>query len=281
MTTDGPLIITVAPSGARKTQADHPALPISADELAEAAGQSLAAGAAMIHLHVRGEDQQHSLDVARYRAAIEAIRTRVGPDMIIQVTTEAVGIYSAEQQMAMVRELRPEAVSLAIRELCPEGGDEEQAVGFFAWLQGEHIAPQYILYSVEDVMRFGALRERGVIAGERPAVLHVLGRYGDSENSSASQLPSRLEVMQEDVIWSVCAFGAAESACMLSAAELGGHCRVGFENNMQLASGDTAPDNAALVAQLAGNAAMIGRQIASPAEARKLLGMPGSVPVKA
>lgn len=275
MTEDAPLIIMVAPNGARKTQADHPAVPISAEELAGAAQQSLVAGASMIHLHVRDENQQHSLDVARYRAAIGAIRTRVGPEMIIQVTSEAVGIYSAEQQMDMVRELRPEAVSLAIRELCPEGGEDQQVAGFLAWLQRERIAPQYILYSVEDVKRFGALRERGVIPGEHPAVLHVLGRYGDAENSSAAQLLPRLKVLQEDVIWSVCAFGAAESACMRKAVELGGHCRVGFENNMQLVSGDTAPDNASLVAQLAGNISRMGRQIATPIETRKLLGMPG------
>ena len=270
-----PLVIAVAPNGARKTRLEHPALPISADELAEAAWNALAAGAAMIHLHVRGDDGGHSLDVARYREAIAAIRTRVGPEMIIQVTTEAVGIYSAEQQMAMVRELRPEAVSLAICELCPPGGDEEQAATFFDWLRREQISPQYILYSVEDVRRFETLREGGAIPGERPNVLYVLGRYGDGGSSSpaAQLLQPMLAAMAGDVSWSICAFGSMETAAMLRAAELGGHCRVGFENNMQLASGDTAPDNAALVTQLADGAATMGRVIATPAQARELFGM--------
>ena len=278
MSAAAPLVIAVAPNGARKTRLEHPALPISADELAEAAWNALAAGAAMIHLHVRGDDGGHSLDVDRYREAIAAIRARVGPEMIIQVTTEAVGIYSAEQQMTMVRELRPEAVSLAICELCPPGGDEEQAATFFAWLPREGIAPQYILYSVEDVERFEALRRGGVIPGERVNVLYVLGRYGVSGGSSPSQLLQPLiEAMQGDVSWSVCAFGAMEAESMLGAAELGGHCRVGFENNMQLASGDTAPDNAALVRQLADGAAAMGRAIASPAQARRIFAMPANI----
>ena len=265
-----PVIITVAPNGARKTRADHPALPITPDELAQEAAQCLAAGAAMIHLHVRDDDARHSLDVGRYREAIAAIRSRVGNELIIQVTSEAVGIYSAEQQMEMVRELRPEAVSLAIRELCPEGGSEEFAAEFFTWLDGEPVAPQYILYSVEDVTKFNALRDRGVIPGGCLSVLYVLGRYGSEGDVSLEQLQLMIAAVKGDVIWSVCAFGSAEAHCMDSAVLLGGHCRVGFENNLCLASGDTAPSNAAQVSQLARSIATAGRSIASPAEARDL-----------
>ncbi len=251
---------------------DHPALPITPDELAEVAQQSQAAGAAMIHLHVRDEHGKHSLDVARYRDAIAAIRARIGKQLIIQVTSEAVGVYSTEQQMAMVRELRPEAVSLAIRELCPQGA-EQQAADFFAWLASECIAPQYILYCVEDVARFESLRDRGVISGECPSVLYVLGCYGDSGDASVAQLRPILAASRRPVIWSVCAFGAAEAACMKLAAKLGGHCRVGFENNLLLASGKTAPDNSALVAQLVATVARQGRSIASSVQARELMGL--------
>lgn len=273
MNSTPPLIITVAPNGARKTQADHPALPITPDELAEEAAQCLSAGAAMIHLHVRGENDKHTLDVGRYREAIAAIRSRVGKDLIIQVTSEAVGVYSAQQQMAMVRELRPEAVSLAIRELVAGPGEEASAAAFFGWLETQGIAPQYILYSPEDVVRFEALRERGVIPGERPSVLYVLGRYGGDADVPVKQLPLMVAAGKRDVMWSACAFGVTEAACMESALLLGGHCRVGFENNLQLSSGDTAPNNAALVAQLVERATSQGRRVTSGCEARNLLGM--------
>ena len=179
------MMIAVAPNGARKTKSDHPAIPLTPEELADTAQHCLAAGACMIHLHVRDADLAHTLDVERYRLATAAIRARVGPGMIIQVTTEAVGIYQPGQQMQMVRDLRPEAVSLAVRELCPEGGDEKEAALFFQWLQTEHIGAQYILYSPEDVKRFDALRRRGIIPGDHRSVLYVLGRYGESEESSA------------------------------------------------------------------------------------------------
>ena len=73
----------------------------------------------MIHLHVRDKEGAHTLDVGRYRDAISAIRDEVGDDIVIQVTSEAVGIYNADQQIEMVVELQPEAVSLAIREIVP------------------------------------------------------------------------------------------------------------------------------------------------------------------
>lgn len=269
-----PLIIAVAPNGARKTKADHPALPTTPAELADTAARCLDAGASMIHLHVRDDDQQHSLDVSAYREAIQAIRARVGGELIIQVTTEAVGIYTPAQQMAMVQELEPEAVSLAIRELCHDDAHEEIAGKFFGWLHKAGISPQYILYSAEDVTRFNRLRAKGVIPGERPFVLYVLGRYSAGQTSEPGDLLPFLAAAQEtEQDWAMCAFGPREGACALTAAGLGGHCRVGFENNMRLASGDVAGGNADLVAQVADQAALLGRRVASPAEARRILGL--------
>jgi uncharacterized protein (DUF849 family) len=228
----------------------------------------------MIHLHVRDDQQMHTLDVDRYRSATAAIRARLGDEMIIQVTTEALGIYSPDQQIQMVRDLRPEAVSLAVRELCPEGADERASAEFFHWLQQESIAPQYVLYSPEDVQRFDALRQRGIIPADHRSVLYVLGRYSASGDSDPDDILPMMDAAGDiNLLWSVCAFGASEYSCMLKAAQLGGHCRVGFENNMTLNTGEAAPDNQSLVAQLAGKLASVGRQIMSPGEARQLLGI--------
>ena len=115
------MMVAVAPNGARKQKVDHRALPITPAELAATAAECQDAGASMIHLHVRDDRGGHLLDAQAYRAATAAVRDAVGPDMIIQVTTEAVGIYSVDEQIAVVQELKPEAVSLAVRELCPRG----------------------------------------------------------------------------------------------------------------------------------------------------------------
>ena len=273
MTDANPVMIAVAPNGARKTKQDHPSLPINAEELAATAANCLAAGACMIHLHVRDRQQGHTLDPDHYKTAIAAIRREAGSELIVQITTEAGGIYHPRQQMQTVREIRPEAVSLAIRELCPAAGDESVAADFFAWLYRERISTQYILYTREDIQRFNALQSRGIIPQEEATILLVLGKYSSDQQSSAEDLPPLLAEVKQQNSWWLCAFGAAESACMHSAVELGGHCRVGFENNLYYPDGSTAPDNDSLVSLLAENAAKLGRRYASPAEARELMGI--------
>jgi uncharacterized protein (DUF849 family) len=241
-----PVILAVAPNGARKTKADHPALPITADEIAATAAACREAGAAMIHLHVRAPDGRHSLDVETYRAATAAVRAAVGRDLIVQVTSEAVGIYRPEEQMRMVRELKPEAVSLAVREIVPDEAAEPAAAEFLAWVAAEGILTQYILYSDDDLRRFDDLIARGVIPGERQVVLFVLGRYTKGQTSEPRELMPFLAANSREHLWSVCAFGPREAACAIAAAALGGHARVGFENNFHLPDGSLAADNAAL-----------------------------------
>ncbi|MDH3475022.1 MAG: 3-keto-5-aminohexanoate cleavage protein [Rhodospirillales bacterium] len=265
------LILAVAPNGARKTKADHPALPIEPDEIARAAAACLEAGAAMIHLHVRDRDGNHSLDVEAYRAAIAALRREVGEKLVIQVTTEAVGRYRPDEQMAMVRELRPEAVSLALRELAPDQAAEPAAAEFFAWLQREEIQPQFILYSDDDLRRFDDLRARGVVPQERPFLLFVLGRYAKGQVSDPRDLLPFLAANQAGHTWALCAFGRREIACAVAAAALGGHARVGFENNLHLPDGARAPDNAALIAAAAAGARAIGRPLADAEAARAIM----------
>jgi uncharacterized protein (DUF849 family) len=265
------LIIAIAPNGARKTKADHPALPMTAPELAETAATCLEAGASMIHLHVRNKDGGHTLDADTYRQATRAIRDAVGNDIIVQVTSEAVGIYGPEAQMAMVRDVKPEAVSLAIREIVPDAAHESGAGEFLHWMYREHISPQYILYSDDDVLRFQDLIRRGVIPGDRHFVLFVLGRYSAGQISSPDDLLPFLGVKGSGMEWAVCAFGPRESACVLMAAALSGHARVGFENNLYLSNGSEAPDNAALVTQVADGAALLGRPVADADTARAIL----------
>ena len=93
------MVIGVAPTGARKSKADHPALPITPREIADTAAACREAGAALLHLHVRDPDGRHSLDAGAYREAIEAVRHAVGDDLVIQVTSESGGRYAADEQM--------------------------------------------------------------------------------------------------------------------------------------------------------------------------------------
>jgi uncharacterized protein (DUF849 family) len=257
-----------APNGARKTKSEHPALPISAEELADCAESILLAGASIMHVHIRDACGQHSLDVDRYRLATEAIRNRVGDRLVIQVTSEACGIYKPQQQMAMVKDLKPEAVSLALKELCPSSADERGAKEFFSWLKAESVIVQYILYSPEEVGRFVRLRDNGVIPHTRPFVLFVLGRYSDDMTGDPNELDGFVAALETDSEWAVCCFGRTEQQAAHRAALMQGHARVGFENNLLLPDGETAEDNAALVALAAG--CRNGRPIATADDVRRM-----------
>ncbi len=269
---DARLIIGVAPNGARLGRDDHPALPITAAELAVCALDVAAAGAALLHLHVRDAAGQHSLDVGRYRETLAAIREVTGDRLILQVTTEAAGQYSAAQQRDMVETLQPEAVSLALAELCPDEAAEPEARAFFCGLARAGILMQFILYSPEELLRFERLRQQGFFGVEHPFVLLVLGRKDKSSAAMGQQMKAYREVLpRRSFPWAVCAFGRDELAMAMEAARLGGHARVGFENNCLLADGSVAADNAALVRQLVGALPATGRRPAGAAEARQLL----------
>ena len=241
--------IAVAPNGGRRTKADHPALPITPDELAHVAAASLEAGAAMIHVHVRDRDGRHLLDAEAYRAATAAIRASVGERLVVQITSEALGIYRPEQQMRVALEAHPEAVSLALRELVPDQTHEAGFVSFLETLRREKVTPQIILYTPEEATYLAALSSRGMIPFDNLPVLYVLGRYTVGQTSRPADLmPFLAPGIAAAGHWMVCAFGGQETACVTAAALLGGHARVGFENNLLLPNGAPASGNQELVA---------------------------------
>ncbi|HEY3999520.1 MAG TPA: 3-keto-5-aminohexanoate cleavage protein [Candidatus Xenobia bacterium] len=268
-----PFAVAIAPTGARRTKQDHPAMPVSVQEIAAEAKRCVAAGATVLHLHVRDGQGQHTLATEAYRTATQAVRKAVGDKIIVQATTEAVGRYTPAEQMALVRELRPEAVSIAVKEMVPEKEPQPEAATFYAWTARERIAVQHILYSAEEAVRFRGLVARGVMGEKHPHVLFVLGRYHKSQQSEPIELLPFLANWPADWPWSVCAFGALEARCMATACALGGHARVGFENNFHKPDGSTAVSNADLVANLAVMAPTMGRTVATIDEARRIYGV--------
>ncbi len=262
-----------APNGARLGHEDHVAIPLTARELADEAEALVDSGVSVLHLHVRDSVGRHTLDDSAYREAIHAITSRVSDRLILQVTTEAVGIYRPDEQMALVRALRPPAVSLALRELCPDEASEGVAAAFFRDVLAGGTWPQYILYTPEEVARFERMRRAGVFGEDHPFVLLVLGRKGAGIPGSPEGLQAMLgELGTAAVPWAACCFGSQEAAVMSAAASAGGHVRIGFENNCCLPGGALATNNAQLVrATLAG----IDRQPADAGTVRRMFGLSG------
>jgi len=247
--TRGRVFVAVAPNGGRKTKADHPSLPLSADELARTAAECLERGASMIHLHVRDSQGGHCLDPDAYRAVVARICQEVGDRLVIQITSESLGLFTPREQRAAVLEANPEAVSLALRELAPEKADEKDFGAFLGKLKQMRIWPQIILYHPDDAERLGAMRKQGLIPFDKLSVLYVLGRFALTRTAIPRDLlPFIAPDMPRFESWSVCAFGRREAACVTAAALLGGHGRVGFENNLTLPTGARAASNAELVA---------------------------------
>jgi uncharacterized protein (DUF849 family) len=242
------VIVAVAPNGGRKTKADHPALPLSASELARTAAECLERGASMIHLHVRDADGRHCLDPDIYRTVIARICEEVGDRLVLQITSESLGRYSPAEQRTAVLRTNPEAVSLALRELAPEKADEKDFGLFLGKLKQMRIWPQIILYNADEAVRLGAMLKQGLIPFDRLSVLYVLGRFALTRTAIPRDLlPYLAPDMPRFHSWSVCAFGRRETACVTAAALLGGHGRVGFENNLTLPNGARAASNAELV----------------------------------
>jgi 3-keto-5-aminohexanoate cleavage enzyme len=271
------LTVMVAPNGARKGHADHPNLPVTIDEVAREAVRCHQAGVQAIHVHVRDESGRHSIDGARYLKATAAVRSLAGPELIVQITTEAVGQFTPPQQIATVRAVAPEAVSIAVKELVPDASAEAAAAELYEWAYQNKIAVQHIVYAADEFDRLLDLSARGVIPGKRHSLIFPLGRYvANQESDPAELVPFVSKVLDnggtDRFDWWVCAFGAAETASLVAAAAMGGHCRIGFENSFINADGSRADSNAERIADLQRSLVGIRRAPASRAEALRLLG---------
>lgn len=244
--------IMVAPNGARRTKADHPELPVTVAETVATAKTCFETGAGGLHAHVRDEEQRHVLDVGLYRELIAEMTLQV-PGMLVQITTEAVGRYSANEQRQLVRDVMPQAVSIGMKEMLSDG-DVPAARNLYHFAVESGIAVQHIVYSGEELAELVAHVEGGIIPDNPLMLLFVLGRYTKGQQSDPADMKLFLSVLDESGLtadWAVCAFGRNETACLKAAIEAGGKARVGFENSLLNNDGSMAKDNAERVADIA------------------------------
>ncbi len=251
--------LMLAPNGARRTKADHPALPVAPDELAATAKAGFAAGADSLHLHVRDEEQRHSLDAGRYREAIAAVSEAV-PGLAIQVTTESAGIFGVADQYACLEALRPAAASISVREMAR---DPETAARIYALCREVGTRVQHILYTQDCLVQLDTWRDQGLTGPLQNDVIFVLGQYTPARHGCPQDLSSFLQAIKAPDQswrwnWSVCAFGPQEIDCLLAAWAQGGGARIGFENNIHREDGSLWPDNAASITQLVARAQQAG-----------------------
>lgn len=249
----------VAPNGARRSKSDHPAIPLSDDELIATAISCAEAGADGIHIHIRSNQGQHLLDVGRYRALLARLSEAV-PALYLQVTSEAAERYVASAQQSMVKALEPKYVSVALREMVRSEGDWAAASDFYDWAEDAGTQVQHIIYSPEELRWFLESCEAGRIPGDHHLLQLVLGTYDGSKVSrpqDIAQFTALMDQFDVPVDWGLCAFGREETECLVEAVRLGGKVRVGFENSLWHADGSVAKDNRARVQEVAAGIAKL------------------------
>ena len=236
----------VAPNGARRTKIDHRALPITLTEIVTTACSCHAVGADALHLHVREDDGTHSLDTGRYREALAELATAV-PNMKVQITTEAAGVFDVPAQYKCLTEVAPRWASVSVREVAR---DSALAPKLYAACAEMGCEVQHILYDLDDIKLLQHWQQDGIVHPGQDSVLFVLGRYSAGQVSSTADLRPFRAALPDVDDWMVCAFGADEHACLAAAAQDGGALRVGFENSLTAEDGRLHVDNAASVAAL-------------------------------
>jgi len=245
--------IMVAPNGARRTTHDHPATPVTDENLIETAMSCYEAGARGLHAHIRTKKQTHLLDVERYESLVTKLNERL-PNLEVQVTSEAAGIYESDAQIDLLSRIRVPWVSVAIQEILRSQDPARLQPFFYRLLNKSRV--QFILYNTDDFKTLTALIHKSIIQTKVLEVLYVLGRYSDNQESTPDQLDPFLDIRDRfkktcnPTQEMICAFGKGQIPCLLRAASEGIDLRIGFENGIWLPDGTTADSNAALVSAL-------------------------------
>ncbi|MEJ5273849.1 MAG: 3-keto-5-aminohexanoate cleavage protein [Spirochaetota bacterium] len=269
------LIITAAICGAEVTKKENPNVPYTAEEIAMEAKRAYDAGASIIHLHVRFDDGTPTQDKEVFKRAIEAIRSKIpGRGPIIQPSTGgAVGMKW--QERIAVAELRPEMATLDCG--TTNFGDDifvndlPLMRNFAKTMIEYNILPELECFEPGHIQNALILKKEGLL----PKHMHfdiVLGVPG-ALNATIKNLLFMTELLPPEATWTVAGIGRFELPLAVNAITMGGHVRVGFEDNIYYSKGVLANSNAQLVERIVRIARELGREVATADEARKILGI--------
>lgn len=279
-----PVIITVALTGALADRTQCPAIPYTAAEIAEEARRSLEAGASIVHVHARQDDGKPAYDVESYRRIDEQLKAHC-PRAIINYSTGAVGV-NRETRVAQVRALKPAMAALNM-------GSMNYAI--FSHKKKQFLHDHVFLnpfgdiqYYLEAMNEAGTLPEMecfdcGHIQNHEPfkamgllpnrlvfsLVMGVLGGIP----ATPRNLMHQVESLPEGAFWQCIGIGQQQWSLLPVAVSLGGGVRVGLEDNFYLKEGEMARSNGDLVAKAARMVEDAGGRVATPEEAREILGL--------
>ncbi len=266
------LIITAALTGAEVTRQQQPALPITPDEIGQAAADCARAGACIVHVHARDPDGSPTQDRETYRQIIAAVRARC--DVIVQVSTGGAVGMTPQERLAPVT-LAPEMATLSMGTV--NFGDDvfmnyPADMEIFARVMQEHgVKPELEIFDAGMLATANRWLKKGLLHGPQHFDF-VLGLAGGMAGTPEALMYLKAQ-LPPGASWSVAGIGAAQLPLGALAILLGGHVRVGFEDNVYYRKGELATSNAQLVARIARLSLEMDRPLATPDEARAILGI--------
>jgi uncharacterized protein (DUF849 family) len=267
-------LITVAPTGAESAKADVPNLPVTLDELLETAQACEAAGAAVIHVHIRDAEARPTLDLGRLRETVAALRAHTG--LIVQLSTGG-AVTDPRDHRLRVLDAEPDACSLTCGTV--NFGDDVflNPWPFMAELyqrtQALGIVPEFELFDLGHVAALHRLLDAfGPPFGGHVHCDLVMGVPGGMPGT-VETLVAAVAALPQEATWSATGIGRSTLPVAFAALAAGGHLRVGMEDTVSFAKGTPVRDNAQLVERAAQLASLAQRPALSTAAARDMLGI--------
>jgi uncharacterized protein (DUF849 family) len=268
-------LITVAPTGAETAKSDVPNLPTTLDELVAEAKACEAAGAALIHVHVRDAEHRPTLDVARLRDTVQALRAETG--LVVQLSTGG-SVHDPLESRVAVLDAAPDSCSLTCG--TTNFGDDvflnpwPFMVDLYERARDRQIVPEFELFELGHVHALRRLVDTcGLPWGGRVHCDFVLGVPGGLPGTVQALVAGVAALPAEVTSWSATGLGRAHLPIAAATLALGGHLRVGMEDNLTYAKGRPVRSNVELVERAARLATELQRPPLSPAEGRALLGI--------
>lgn len=266
------LIITCAITGAETTKEQNPALPTTPDEQAQAAFECYQAGASIIHLHVRDDQGKPTQSTARFKEVIEKIRKKC--PVIVQISTGG-AVGEKIEKRAEPLTLKPEMASLNVGSI--NFGDEvfmnlPKDVEMLASKMREHkIKPELEVYDL-GMLEYGIkLVKKGII--DSPAHFQFVMGTGHGISGEAKNLVAMAGMLSEEMTWTAAGVGRYQLPVAAQSIIMGGHVRVGLEDNVYWSKGVLAKSNAQLVERVKQLAETLQRPVATVDETKKILGL--------
>jgi uncharacterized protein (DUF849 family) len=272
--TDHQTLITVAPTGAEADKSAVPALPATLDELVSTAKECQAAGAGVIHVHIRDEAAKPTLEVSRLADTVAALRQ--GTDLVVQLSTGGAVTDSFASRLAVL-DAEPDACSLTCGTVNFGDGVFANPWSFIKELyqltQERQVVPEFELFDLGQVATLHRLlAEFGPPAGGHVHCDLVMGVPGGMPGDLAT-LTAAVAALPAGATWSATGIGRTTLPVMFGALGAGGHLRVGMEDTLSFARGRPVARNAELVERAAELARIAQRPPMPPAGARAFLGV--------